>query len=302
LLALCCFASACVTVKVNLFEESKPLEEQVVSGSGRDKVLLVNVSGMIMDGSRGLLDILLGGTSPARIKEELDKAAKDDRVKAVVLRISSPGGTVNASDMIHHEILAFKQKRQVPVVACCMGLAASGGYFAATAADVIVAQPTGLVGSIGVVAMKLNVKGLMDKVGVDQDVVKSGPWKDFWSPFKPATPAEKAMMQEIIDDFHRRFVETVVTGRRLARAQVTKVADGRIFTATQARDLGLVDQVGYLDEALALARSRAGLDDAKVVMYRRPDGYRPTIYSLMSDLLADPSPRFLYLWSPEGGL
>ncbi|MBM4285216.1 MAG: signal peptide peptidase SppA [Deltaproteobacteria bacterium] len=297
LLAVLVF-SGCVTVKVNLFEEAEPLKEKVVSGKGWDKILLLDISGMIMDKPRGRLWGLTGGTGPSRVKEELEKAAQDGRIKAVVVRINSPGGTVNGADMIHHELAAFKAKHHVPVVACFLGLAASGGYYVAMAADVIVAQPANLTGSIGVLAMKPNLKGLMDKFGVEQDVVKSGQWKDFWSPFRPANAAEKRMMQEIIDDYHRRFVEVVATGRRLDQRQVAKLADGRIYTAARARDLGLVDKVGYLDEAIAEAKARAGLTEARVVVYHRPGTYRPTIYSLVPDLLGDMSPQFLYLWWP----
>ncbi len=290
-------AAGCVTVKVNLFEEDRPLEEQVVSGRGRDKILLLDLSGLMLEAPRGGLWSLLGKTvGPGRVMEELDKAGKDNRVKAVVLRINSPGGSVSAADMIYHAISRFKEERQVPVVACFMGLAASGGYYVAQAADEIVAHPTTLTGSIGVVAMKFNVKGLMNKVGLEQDTVKSGPWKDFWSPFRPAGEAEKQMMQAIIDDFHRRFTEVVGRSRRLSKKELEKVADGRIFTAAQARDLHLVDRVGYLEDALEIARKRAGLVAARVVRYNRPDAYRPTAYSLGPELFGDLGPQFLYLY------
>lgn len=298
------FAVGCITVKVNLFEEEKPLEEKVISGHGRDKILLLDLSGLILETPRkGILSLLLGKTvGPSRVKEELEKAREDHRIKAVVLRINSPGGTVSAADMIYHEVARFKEEQRVPVVACCMGLAASGGYYVAQAADEIIAHPTTLAGSIGVVAMKFNVKGLMKKVGVEQDTVKSGPWKDFWSPFRPATEAEKQMMQTIIDDFYRRFVSVVEQGRKLSRDEVQQVADGRIFTAAQARDLKLVDSVGYLEDALKAAKDRAGLMKAKVVVYHRPDSYRPTVYSLGPELFGDLGPQFLYLWGAELGL
>ncbi len=234
-------------------------------------------------------------TSPSRIKEELDKAAKDDRIKAVVLKINSPGGTVSAADVILHELKAFKAATGVPVVVCLQGMAASGGYYVAQAGDTIIAYPTCITGSIGVIAMKFNLKGLMDKVGVDEDVVKSGKWKDFWSPFRPATPQEKEMMQQVIDDFYRNFVDVVAQGRHLSLKKTREVADGRIFTASQARDLGLVDQLGYLDDALELARVKAGLDGPRVITYHRPGSYKPTIYSLLPDLDMV-GPQFLYLW------
>jgi protease-4 len=295
-------AAGCITVKVAIFEEPGPFKEKVISGYGRDKVLLLDISGAILEGPHRILGLLKGVTAPARVKEELEKAAKDDRIKAVVVKINSPGGTVAAADVIFHELQAFKAERGVPVVVCLEGLATSGGYYVAQAGDVIVAYPTCITGSIGVLAMKLNLRGLMDKVGVDEDLVKTGRWKDFWSPFRPATPQEKEMMQQVIDSFYQRFVNVVAEGRRLSLKETLKVADGRIFTAAQAKDLKLVDQLGYLDDALGLAKSRAGLPkEAKVVRYHRPGSYKPTIYSGLPDLdLEMAGPQFLYLWWAGG--
>ena len=296
-------AAGCITVKVSLFEEPGPLKEKTVSGFGRDKVLLLDISGVILEGPHRILGLLKGVTSPARVKEELEKAAKDRRIKAVVIKINSPGGTVAASDVILHDLLAFKAERGVPVVVCLQGLATSGGYYVAQAGDTIIAYPTCITGSIGVLAMKLNLRGLMDKVGVDDDMVKSGRWKDFWSPFRPASPKEKEMMQQIIDQFYRGFVDVVATGRNLSLKEARQAADGRIFTADQARDLKLVDQLGYLDDALELAKTKAGLPkDAKVVRYHRPGSYKPTIYSRLPDLdLEMAGPQFLYIWWAGGG-
>jgi protease-4 len=293
-------AAGCINVKVNLFEEEKPLKETVVQGEGPDKILLMDLSGLMAESPRrGIWNLLGKCADPSRVKEELDKAREDESIKALVLRINSPGGTVSASDMIYHEISRFKEERDVPVVACFMGLAASGGYYVAQAADEIIAHPTTITGSIGVVAMKFNVKGLMNKVGVEQETVKSGPWKDFWSPFRPANEAEKQMMQAIIDDFYRQFVQVIEQGRKLSYREVKKVADGRVFTAVQARNLKLVDRIGYLEDALKAARKRAGLTTAQVVIYQRPDSYRPTVYSLGPELFADMGPQFLYLWGTE---
>jgi len=296
-------AAGCITVKVSLFEEPGPLKETTVSGFGRDKVLLLDISGVILEGPHRILGLLKGVTSPARVKEELEKAAKDRRIKAVVIKINSPGGTVAASDVILHDLQAFKAERGVPVVVCLQGLATSGGYYVAQAGDTIIAYPTCITGSIGVLAMKLNLRGLMDKVGVDDDMVKSGRWKDFWSPFRPASPKEKEMMQQVIDQFYRSFVDVVATGRKLSLQEARQAADGRIFTADQAKDLKLVDQLGYLDDALELAKTKAGLPkDAKVVRYHRPGSYKPTIYSGLPDLdLEMVGPQFLYIWWAGGG-
>jgi protease-4 len=289
-------AAGCITVKVSLFEEPAPLREKTISGYGRDKILLLDVSGVILEGPHRILGLLSGVASPSRIKEELEKASRDKRIKAVVLKINSPGGTVSAADVILHELKAFKAAQGVPLVVCLQGLAASGGYYVAQAGDSIIAYPTCITGSIGVIAMKFNFQGLMEKFGVGEDVVKTGKWKDFWSPFRPATPQEKEMMQHIIDDFYRHFVDAVAQGRNLSLKQALAVADGRIFTASQALDLGLVDQVGYLDDAIELARVRAGLESgARVIGYHRPGSYKPTIYSATHDLNMV-GPQFLYLW------
>ncbi|HZE21621.1 MAG TPA: signal peptide peptidase SppA [Desulfobaccales bacterium] len=288
--------TGCLTVNVSLFEERKPLKEKTISGYRPEKILLMEVSGVILEGKHGLLGWLKGVTSPSRIKEELDKAAKDSCIKAVVVRINSPGGSVTAADVIYHELKAFKADQGVPIVVCLQGLAASGGYYVAQAGDTIVAYPTCITGSIGVIAMKFNLQGLMNKVGVGEDVVKSGKWKDFWSPFRPATPAEKQMMKHVIDNFYHRFVDIVAGGRNLSLKKTLALADGRIFTADEALNLGLVDQLGYLEDAIKLARTEADLaPGARVVIYHRPGSYKPTIYSLMPELDMA-GPQFLYLW------
>ena len=168
-LALLLVLAGCVTVKVSLFEEAEPLKEKTISGYGRDKVLLMDVHGMVVEvAPSASWACFKGVTTPSRVKEELEKAAKDDHIKAVVLKINSPGGTVSAADVILHELQGLQGRAPaVPVVVCLEGLAASGGYYVAQAGDTIMAYPTCITGSIGVIAMKFNFRGLMDKVGVD---------------------------------------------------------------------------------------------------------------------------------------
>ena len=287
--------AGCITVKVSLFEEPEPLKEKTISGYGRDKVLLLDIHGMVLEGPHPLLSLCKGVTTPSQVKEELEKAAQDNHIKAVVLKINSPGGTVSASDVILHELQNFKAERHLPLVVCLEGLAASGGYYLAQAGDLIFAYPTCITGSIGVIAMKFNVRGLMDKVGLDTDLVKTGAWKDFWSPFRPATPKEKEMMQQIIEEFYRDFLNVVATGRKMSLKELQPLADGRIFTASQARDLKLLDKIGYLDDALKEAQALAGIEGARIVRYYRPGTYRPNIYSLLPEL-ETAGPQFLYLW------
>ncbi len=179
--------TACVTI--NLPPGPGALEEHKVSGSGKDKVLLLDISGVISSENKESFY-----TSPgmlATVKEELERAAKDERVKAIVLRINSPGGTVTASDIIYHELKTFKASRNIPVVASIMDVGASGGYYIAAAADSVLAHPSSVTGSIGVIMLTVNARGLLEKVGVETNAVTSGPRKDMGSPFRVMSPEER---------------------------------------------------------------------------------------------------------------
>src|SRR5207249_10158147 len=216
----------------------------------------------------------------ARIKDELTLAAEDEHIKALLLRINSPGGTVTASDIIYHEIMAFKQKRKIPVVAVIMDLGASGGYYIAVTGDRIIAHPTSVTGSVGVIMLRVSAEGLLQKIGVEASAIKSGAKKDIGSPFRPMTEDERAIFQSMINGFFSRFLEVVTKGRKALPAdQLKLIADGRVLTGPQAVQLGLVDQVGYLDDGIAAAKQLAGLADARVVMYVRPGTYKNNIYS-----------------------
>ena len=304
----------CAFINVSLYQPALPLQERVIEGEGPGKVLVMDISGVLAYEEKDK-----GGSFReevnlvARVKEELGKAAADDEIKAIVLRIQSPGGTVNASDLIHHEISEFKKKRNVVVVACFLGIATSGGYYVATAADHIIAQPTTLTGSIGTIALKFNVEGLMEKVGVTEETVKSGDKKDMWSPFRPATSEEKKIFQSIIDEYQGKFLEVVREGRKnMTETDLAKVKDGRVFSGTQAFKLGLVDQLGYLNDAIQWAKNAAGIERAKVVMYHRPGTHVENVYSLsqgeawswaerlrQGELLPQrETPQFMYLWLP----
>lgn len=273
--------SGCAFVSIPLVQYTRPLQEKTVQGAGRDKVVLVDVSGMITGRKDGLLPSLTEEPDIiSRIREELDKAAGDKRVRGLVLRINSPGGTVTSSDILHREIVTFKKKRDVPVVACLMDVATSGAYYIACAADRIVAHPTTVTGSIGVIVLKFNLSGLMDMIGVRDESIKSGARKDILSPFRGITPEEQQIMQDIIDSMHSRFVQIVADGRKnLSAEDVRALADGRIFDAEAARENNLVDAVGYLDDVVRRVEKLAGLEKSRVVMYHRPMAYRSNIYS-----------------------
>jgi len=300
--------SGCISIP--LFPQKMPLREKSVQGSGPDKVLLLSISGMISEGKDGgLLD--RDDDLVARIKEELTLAAEDEHIKALLLRINSPGGTVTASDVIYHEIMAFKEKRKIPVVAVIMDLGASGGYYIAVTGDRIIAHPTSVTGSVGVIMLRVSAEGLLQKIGVEASAIKSGAKKDIGSPFRPMTDDERAIFQTMINGFFSRFLDVVSKGRSLPPDQLKAISDGRVLTGPQALQLGLVDQVGYLDDGIAAAKKLAGLSEARVIMYARPDAYRNNIYSLtggggleslarldLMNLMHGASPQFLYLWMP----
>jgi protease-4 len=249
-----------------------------------------------------------------RVREELDRARSDNQVKALVVRINSPGGTVTGSDLLYDEIRRFKQERKVPVVAQLMGTAASGGYYVALAADEIHAERTTVTGSIGVIFSGFNLAGLMEKLGIENQTITSGGFKDAGTILRRMRPEERAQLQSVIDDLYARFVEVVKAGRtKLTVEQIRALADGRIFSATQAKQAGLVDEIGSLEASLRRARELAGLSSASIVTYHRPREYtnnyytraprrRDALLDLWPDGLAVQGPAFLYLWAPGLGL
>ncbi len=300
-----------------LLDRERPLEETTVEGEGRDKVLLLDISEVITDTpTRRAFGLVEEESTLARIESELKRAADDDRVRALVLRINSPGGGATASDQIYSEIVRFKREREVPVIAALGDLAASGGYYVACAGDRIVAHPTTVTGSIGVILMNLNLEGLLGKVGVRNETYKAGAHKDLLSPLRGATPEERRIIQAVLDTMHARFISVVRESRPdLDPARVPELTDGRIFDAPQAVAAGLVDEIGDLRQAIALAERAAGIEQARVVMYHRPSDSKENIYSTGAGLpaqvnlmpvdlgaLAERGPRFMYLWAPGLGL
>ena len=307
------FLAGCVVVPL---PGIGPLEEKTLYGEGRDKILLIEISGILRDRrERNVLGAETSRTMTARVREELEMAREDDSIRALILRINTPGGHVTTSDIIHHEIEEYKKETGVPVVAELMEVAASGGYYIASAADVILAQPTGITGSIGVVAYKLNAEGLLDKIGISDRTIKSGEKKDMGSPLREMTAEEREIFQSIIDELYERFLSVVHEGRKgkISMDRLREIGDGRVYTTRQALELGLVDRLGYMDDAVAAARELAGIEEARVVTYAAGDEYRSNIYSglpgnapgVVNLLNIDASflgglggVEFMYLWMP----
>jgi len=311
--------SGCTGLNVSLLAPPKPLAEHVLEGRGTPKILLVDLDGLIS--FKEETDGLKLQTKPSKVaffREALLKAGTDSDIAGVIVRINSPGGTAAASDTIYHEIMSFKQKRKVPVYAYITEVGASGGYYVAAASDRIIASPTAITGSIGAVAMRLNMEGLFSKIGVSEETYRSGPKKDFWSPFRPTTPEEKKMLQDIIDKIYARFVGVVYANRQklLTEPEVKALADGRILTAGEAMEVKLIDQVSYLDEAVETMKKALNIEQARVVTYIRPKTFKSNIYSESSgmplvgqqvinlisinaeDLSLFSRLQFMYLWNP----
>ncbi|MEW5721797.1 MAG: signal peptide peptidase SppA [Thermodesulfobacteriota bacterium] len=311
LTAVLVLIAGCTMIEVDLGPRPAPFVEKTITGQGRDKVLLLSIDGMIMEGrSRpGLFPWSQGEDLISRVAEELDAAEKDPDVKALLVKINSPGGTVAASDLLHHRISRFKERKKAKVAACLMGIATSGGYFVAAAADRITALPSTVTGSIGVVTVRFDLSGLMDRYGVRSEVIKSGRLKDMWSPFRPAGEEERRVMQAMIDEMFRRFLEVVRMARPdMTPAQLEKVSTAEILTASQALALGLVDRIAYPEEAFEEVKKLAGLEEARLIVYHRPGAHRPNIYARGPEIETGPDPAglldlaaaplLMYLWLP----
>ncbi len=305
-----------VSTKGLLSTGPQPYDETVLFGRGKEKILFVEIKGLITEReSSKPLQLQVEPSMVSSVKEQLDKAAGDERIRGILLMINSPGGTVSATDVIYNELRRFKAERQVKVVALLNGTAASGAYYIAQAADRIIAYPTTVTGSIGVVLVNLNLQGLMEKIGVSNATVKSGVYKDLGSPFREPEEGERAILQGVVDEFHRQFVRVIQENRRAvdlsARPELT---DGRVFTARQALSDGLIDQIGYVADALGWVRNAAGVPDARVIRYQRRGEYVPNVYADGPDhpvraefnvikldlegLLSGFGPTFMYLWMP----
>ena len=290
-----------------------PLKETVLEGEGTEKILLIDLQGVINNQK----DQAFTGATTAlgmveQVREIVSKAEKDDAIKALLIKMNSPGGTVTASDIILHELVTYKEKYGISVYVHVMDLAASGGYYIALAGDEIIAHPTSLIGSIGVIALKVNMENLMAKIGVDWEVVKSGDKKDFMSPFRSFTVEERKLFQNTIDNFHTRFVTLIAEHRsELDLDEVKPLADGRVYDSKQAMDLNLIDRIGYISDTVERIRLKLEKPDLKVVTYQRQGDYKSNLYSntpqppvfnlINLDIGLDKStlsPYFLYLWMP----
>jgi protease-4 len=230
------------------------------------KIAVIPLSGTITIGDSSLLS---GSTiTPDLVRYYLAEAESDKSVKAIVLRIESPGGEIEPCQEILLEIERVKETK--PVVVSMGEMAASGGYYISTQANKIVALPTTMTGSIGVISAITNIEGLLNKLGIQIEIFKGGKYKDMYTGFRELTPEEQAIMQGMVDEYYEQFVDVVAQGRGLSTEQVRDLATGQLYSGTEAKELGLVDELGDLDTAINLAAGLAGIEAPKVVYYQQP--------------------------------
>jgi protease IV len=288
-------------------------EESIISGQGEDKIALINIDGIIIenDPPGGIGGLTETYTSARRIKKTLRDIKKDETVKGVVLRINSPGGSAAASEEILSDINEFKRQTNIPIVAYFSDMAASGGYYVAMGSDKIVANPSSITGNIGVLISYLNVEKLAENYGVENIVFKSGPHKDIISSFRAPSAEENQILENLVRDSFENFLEAVSTGRDMEKNKLRPLADGRIYSAVNAQDNGLIDQIGHLEDAAAAAKTMAKLEDATFVEFGRKTFVESLLSSisirinmasfsdnLLSPFLSKPGARIMYLYNP----
>ncbi len=304
-------------VKLSLIPADKTLEERTVirEAAFAPKIAMVDISGMLLD--QQINQMFSEGENPVSLtQEQLKKAADDPTVKAVILRINSPGGTVTASQIIHDEVTRFKAKTHKPVITMMMDVTASGGYYVACASDRIVAYPTTITGSIGVIMQLFSLQGSLEAIHMKTYAIKSGPYKDAGSPLRDLQPNEREYFESIVNRFYKLFLTVVAKGRpNMSAEQIKGLADGRVYTGEEALANGLVDEIGSVYTAVDYLKAKTGHGKMNVVVYHRPMEWKPNIYA--SSAAPSPRaaqagpfpidmgafeealrPRFLYLWAP----
>ncbi len=315
------------TIRVDFVPVQDRLTPEVIERSDAgpfttDKIAMINVSGLIANSKANSL--LSSGVNPVSdFREQLDAIAIDPSVKAVIMRMNTPGGTVTASAMMYHDLLAFKAKTHKPVVVCMMDVCASGGYYLSCAGDYRIAYPTTITGSIGVIIETINLNGSLKKLGIAEESVKSGPNKDMGSPFKPAespdaplTDNDRVLLQALVNQFYAGFKDIVkASPNHIKDSDWAMVTDGRVVSGTDAAKLGLIDQIGDIDAAIAKAKEMAHIDHAKIIAYTRGGDFKGSIYASspgknvqpqvnmvnfnvdLGDLIPRGESQFLYLWN-----
>jgi protease-4 len=247
----------------------------VPSRGATSELAVIRINGVITEYARnsGLLEYSEDPVSA--VVNRLDIVKTDEKVRGVLLVIDSPGGGVTASDILYNAVQEFKEDTGLPVVAMMKQVAASGAYYVASAADYIIAYPTSLTGSIGVIVYSFNFNGLMEKYGVEYIAIKTGEYKDLMSPFKKTEKQDISWMQGIVEKMLDRFIDAVDRGRKnLSREDIVTLADGKIYIAQDALEIGLIDGIGYFDDAVEILSQKAGVFGPTLIEFRRERNIR----------------------------
>lgn len=314
-------ASLSLTTDVGSFLEGLATKDEnfnekvIEKGNSLSKIAVIEVNGVIQD-TGSASPFFQTGYNHQNFMKLLNKVEDDKNIKAIILRVNSPGGGVAESAEIHDKLMEIKQKAKKPIYVSMGATAASGGYYISTAADKILASPETMTGSIGVIMNTVDYSKLAQKFGIDFVTVKSGPYKDIGSSTRPMTNKEKQILQTMINNFYQQFVKVISEGRHIPEEQVRKIADGRVYDGRQAKQLHLIDEFGYLDDAIKQLKKDKKLDGAEVIQYETNYGLSSLFAAsaqklfqkdvegnvLVNLLTHAQSPRLMYLYSEEGSL
>ncbi|MED4016189.1 MULTISPECIES: signal peptide peptidase SppA [Sutcliffiella] len=294
----------------DLFNTEEVFMEKVLeNGNINRKVLVMELNGVIQDTGESLF--MTSGYQHRKFLKMLDQAKEDDGVKGIILKVNTPGGGVYESAEIHRKLVEIKEETDKPIYISMGSMAASGGYYISAPADKIFATPETLTGSIGVIMQGINFGELAERYGVKFETIKSGEYKDILSQTRDMTESERSILQDMVDSMYSRFVDVIVDGRNMSEAEVRQVADGRIYDGVQAKDINLVDELGYYDDVLDALKEDYKLGNVQVVQYQENIGLGSLFLmktsslfqqnaemQLLSTLFSQPNaPRLMYLYA-----
>mgnify|MGYP001770203891 FL=1 len=304
-------ASNAEKLSKNFFQT--PFSEEIVKdGMPDQKIAVLEVNGVIQDTGEDVASIFTSqGYNHRQFLNLIEKAADDRSVKGIILRVNSPGGGVVESAEIHKELLEAKEKSKKPIYVSMGSMAASGGYYISTAADKIFAAPDTMTGSLGVIMQGINYSELAEKFGVKTETIKSGPYKDIMSSTREMTKEERDILQKLVNNAYEGFVDVIAKGRKMDETEVRKIADGRIYDGRQAKELHLVDRLGYFDDTVEAMKKDLKLKNPQVIQYKANAGLESLLsmsvmkifskemeFQGLYQLFTKPnSPRLMYLYA-----